>query len=84
MWKLALFHTFYLGSGRAASQFPLELGDRFRRTLRQDLDIPVREVPGHSGEAQARTHPSDEPTEANALHHAVNQEPCPRHPSRRP
>lgn len=79
MWKLALFHTFYSGGGWAALQFPLQLLDGSWRPLREDLDIPVLQVPGHSREPQPSGGPQNEPPVPYSLHQAVNEEPGPSH-----
>src|SRR5690349_24425458 len=79
MWKLAFFHTLDSGSRWATRELPLKLVDRFRSALRQDLDCPVREISGHSGEPQAQPGAPDEPAESNTLHHSANKEARPRH-----
>ena len=79
MWKLALIHTFYPGGGRTALQLPFQLFDGSWRSLSQNLDVAVFEVPGHSREPQAPRGPAYEPPVPYSLHQAVNEEPGPSH-----
>lgn len=79
MWKFALIHTVDPGEGGTAPQFPLQLFNRPWRSLGQDFDIPVFEVPGHSREPQTAGGPPGEPSVPYPLHQTMNQEPGPSH-----
>lgn len=79
MWKLVSFHTRNVGEPWPSLQLFLEIGHRFPRPLRQDLDGPVGQVPREAAETQPLRRPLNEPAVPHPLHHSPHHEPDPGH-----
>jgi hypothetical protein len=73
VWKLVLFHTFYMGSRRPMGQHGFESDQRGSRPLRAYLDSSVSEVSDVALEVQSCGLPQYIPAKSHSLNPPVHQ-----------